>query len=151
LAETGTWIAHCPTSNEALGSGRMPLERLREHGVRWVLATDVGAGPHLSLLDVVRAFLQVHEGKAETTAAEALCRATAIPGGFLSACDPDLAGLGTFGPGAPAHLVAFARPEGDGPDALVRALACIDRKAMDRAPVEVVHWGERAFASRSRD
>jgi len=59
LQETGTWIAHCPTSNVALGSGRMPIEDLRAEGVRFALATDVGAGPDVSMLDVIACFLDV--------------------------------------------------------------------------------------------
>ena len=59
LAETRTWVAHCPTSNVALGSGRMPLERMFTAGVNVALATDVGAGPELSMLDVMAMFLAV--------------------------------------------------------------------------------------------
>ena len=44
LAATGTAIAHCPTSNAALGSGIFPLRRHLEAGVRVALGTDVGGG-----------------------------------------------------------------------------------------------------------
>ena len=44
LAATGTTIAHCPTSNAALGSGIFPLRRHLEAGVRVALGTDVGGG-----------------------------------------------------------------------------------------------------------
>jgi guanine deaminase len=44
LAEHGASIAHCPSSNGALGSGLFPLRRHVEHGVRVALGTDVGAG-----------------------------------------------------------------------------------------------------------
>ena len=59
LRVTGTWIAHCPTSNVALGSGRMPYGRMRDAGVKIALATDVGAGPDVSMLDVIATFLSV--------------------------------------------------------------------------------------------
>ncbi|MCO4771659.1 MAG: amidohydrolase family protein [Deltaproteobacteria bacterium] len=59
LVATGTWIAHCPTSNVALGSGRMPYGRMRDAGVAMALATDVGAGPDVSMLDVIACFLEV--------------------------------------------------------------------------------------------
>lgn len=56
LGETGSAIAHCPTSNAFLGSGRFDLERARRHGARRVgLATDVGAGTSLSLLRTMAA------------------------------------------------------------------------------------------------
>ncbi len=76
LAFSRTVIAHCPTSNLALGSGRMPLEKLRARGVRWALASDVGAGPELSLLHVMRAALRVHRGQARLAEDEAYWRAT---------------------------------------------------------------------------
>jgi guanine deaminase len=50
LAATGTAVAHCPSSNSALGSGLFPLRRHVERGVRVALGTDVGAGTSLSLL-----------------------------------------------------------------------------------------------------
>jgi len=43
-------VAHCPTSNSALGSGLFPLRRHLEHGVRVALGSDVGAGTGFSLL-----------------------------------------------------------------------------------------------------
>ncbi len=49
LAECGASVAHCPTSNSALGSGLFPLRRHVEHGVRVALGTDVGAGAGLFL------------------------------------------------------------------------------------------------------
>ena len=50
LASTGTAVAHCPSSNSALGSGLFPLRRHVERGVRVGLGTDVGAGTSFSLL-----------------------------------------------------------------------------------------------------
>jgi guanine deaminase len=44
LAAAGTAIAHCPTSNAALGSGIFPLRRHLESGVHVALGTDVGGG-----------------------------------------------------------------------------------------------------------
>jgi guanine deaminase len=43
-------VAHCPSSNSALGSGLFPLRRHIEHGVGVALGTDVGAGTSFSLL-----------------------------------------------------------------------------------------------------
>jgi guanine deaminase len=52
MHESGTAIAHCPTSNMFLGSGLFDLRRAREPArpVRVGLATDVGAGTSLSML-----------------------------------------------------------------------------------------------------
>ncbi len=49
LGDTGTGIAHCPTSNSSLGSGLFPLRRHREHGVRVAMGTDVGGGTGFSM------------------------------------------------------------------------------------------------------
>jgi len=43
-------VAHCPTSNSALGSGLFPMRRHLEHGVRVAMGSDVGAGTGFSML-----------------------------------------------------------------------------------------------------
>ncbi len=50
MGERGAWVAHCPTSNSALGSGLFPLRRHLERGVGVALGSDVGAGTGLFLL-----------------------------------------------------------------------------------------------------
>jgi guanine deaminase len=50
LAAAGASVAHCPSSNNALGSGLFPLRRHVERGVRVALGTDIGAGTSFSLL-----------------------------------------------------------------------------------------------------
>jgi len=50
LADLDASVAHCPTSNAALGSGLFPLARHLSHGVRVAMGSDVGAGTGFSLL-----------------------------------------------------------------------------------------------------
>lgn len=50
LAQTESVLAHCPTSNLFLGSGLFDMAKMRRHGVRIGLGTDVGAGTSFSLL-----------------------------------------------------------------------------------------------------
>jgi guanine deaminase len=50
LARSGASVAHCPTSNSALGSGLFPLREHVAAGVRVALGSDVGAGTGLSML-----------------------------------------------------------------------------------------------------
>ena len=50
LAETGSAVAFCPTSNLFLGSGLFDLNKLEEHGERVGLGTDVGPGTSFSQL-----------------------------------------------------------------------------------------------------
>jgi guanine deaminase len=50
LADAGSAIAFCPTSNLFLGSGLFPLETACAHGVKVGIGTDVGAGTTFSIL-----------------------------------------------------------------------------------------------------
>lgn len=70
LASTGAGVAHCPSSNSALGSGLFPLRRHVERGVRVALGTDVGAGTGFSLLreGLQAYFMQALQGVALTSA-----------------------------------------------------------------------------------
>ena len=79
LAARDASVAHCPTSNSALGSGLFPLARHLAYGVRVALGSDVGAGTGFSLLK---------EGAA----------------GLLHAAAAGRAGL----PAEPAHLLHLA-------------------------------------------
>jgi guanine deaminase len=49
IAQQHAVVAHCPTSNAALGSGLFPLREHVERGVRVALGSDVGAGTGFSL------------------------------------------------------------------------------------------------------
>ncbi|MDY6943608.1 MAG: amidohydrolase family protein [Pseudomonadota bacterium] len=72
-----SWIAHCPSSNEALGSGRMDLEAVRRLSIPWALGSDVGAGPSHSMLHVIQRFLTQHRSAGvQVRAEEALYRST---------------------------------------------------------------------------
>ncbi len=55
LHEAGSVVIHCPTSNTFLGSGLMPLARMREAGrpIDCALATDVGGGTSYSMLQTM--------------------------------------------------------------------------------------------------
>ncbi len=61
LSETGTAIAHCPTSNMRLSSGVAPVPRFLERGVRVGLAVDGSASNDTSdMLGEMRNCLLVH-------------------------------------------------------------------------------------------
>jgi len=55
LVETGTQVAHCPSSNLFIGAGVMPLARWMEAGLTIGLGSDVSGGPDPSLFSVMRA------------------------------------------------------------------------------------------------
>ncbi|MFJ4145121.1 guanine deaminase [Pseudomonas sp. NPDC089734] len=53
LAETGSAIAFCPTSNLFLGSGLFDLPKAERHGINVGLGTDVGGGTSFSILQTL--------------------------------------------------------------------------------------------------
>lgn len=58
IAAAGAAVAHCPSSNGALGSGLFPMREHLDAGVRIALGTDVGAGTGFSLLkEALQAYL----------------------------------------------------------------------------------------------
>lgn len=83
-------VAHCPTSNaplsqQGLGSGLFDFERADKEKVRWMLATDIGAGPFLSMIDVMRSFVKQNEKRKKkgATFTRALARCTIHSARFL--------------------------------------------------------------------
>ncbi|TFL14590.1 guanine deaminase [Pusillimonas caeni] len=82
LSETGSAVAHCPTSNTFLGSGLFDFARARQPQppalpVRTGLATDVGGGTSLSMLRTMGEAYKVGQlGGYSLSAAKALYLAT---------------------------------------------------------------------------
>lgn len=66
LAATGAAVAHCPTSNCALGSGLFALDKHVARGVPVALGTDVGAGTGLSLFKEALQAYFVHQLRDDT-------------------------------------------------------------------------------------
>jgi len=64
IAERGSRVAHCPTSNIFLGSGIMPLSTWRERGIGIGLGSDVAAGPELNLWQVMRSAVEGQQARA---------------------------------------------------------------------------------------
>lgn len=60
LAETGSSIAHCPTSQQFLGSGTMPWRRTTGAGVTVAVGTDIGAGDEWLVPQVLNDAYKVH-------------------------------------------------------------------------------------------
>ncbi len=63
IAHHGSAVAHCPTSNFYLGSGLMPLDRLRKAGIRVGLGSDVAAGPELNMWTVMRSAIETQKAR----------------------------------------------------------------------------------------
>jgi guanine deaminase len=65
LAETGSAIAFCPTSNLFLGSGLFDLAQAERHKVNVGLGTDVGGGTSFSLLQTLNEAYKVMQLQGE--------------------------------------------------------------------------------------
>lgn len=84
VRDSGSVVAHCPTSNTLLGSGVMRLEEVKRRGIPYAICTDVGASPTTSMLCEMAEFLRAHAGvNPSATAEEALYRSTLAPAEIL--------------------------------------------------------------------
>jgi guanine deaminase len=111
LAAARAGIANCPISNAFLGSGIFPMRRHLEHGVRFGLGTDVGAGTGLSLLKEAVASYQaqmVASQRVRLTPAHLLWLVTLAGAEILGLDDV----VGDFTPGKAADYVLLRPPPG---------------------------------------
>jgi len=106
LAETGSGIAHCPTSNMRLGSGIAPVTRMLELGVRVGLAVDGSASNDAShMLNEARMALllqRVKHGPMAMSARQVLELATLGGAALLGRDD-----IGALAQGKAADLIAI--------------------------------------------
>ena len=106
LHETGTALAHCPTSNNFLGSGcfRLGVATDARRPVRVGLATDLGGGTSFSMLRTMQAAYEVAQlSGSPLSPTAALHLATR---GAAQALDVDDR-IGTVAPGMDADLVVL--------------------------------------------
>ena len=111
LATTRTSIAHCPSSNAALGNGVFPLRRHVDARVRVALGTDVGGGTGFGML---KEGLQAHLMQRVSTDGMTLDPARLCYLATKAGAEAvGLAGeIGDFQPGKAADLV-YVRPPAD--------------------------------------
>jgi len=64
MAETGTSIAHCPVSQQFLGSGTMPWKRAVASGVNIAIGSDWGGGDEVFVPQILNACFKVHISEA---------------------------------------------------------------------------------------
>ena len=104
LAKSGASIAHCPSSNAALGSGTFPMKRHLRHNVKFALGTDIGAGIGFSVLkEALQAhlFQRVAPDPLNVTPAQMLYLATRAGAEALNLSHK----IGDFSPGKSADFV----------------------------------------------
>ncbi len=104
LAETGSSVAHCPTSNTFIGSGLFDMGGAQALSLPVGLATDVGGGSSFSMLRTMAAAYEVGQLKGRALhPAELIWLATA---GSARALRLD-GHLGRLAPGMEADLVVL--------------------------------------------
>jgi cytosine/adenosine deaminase-related metal-dependent hydrolase len=106
LAETGTGVAHCPSSNMRLGSGIAKIREMREAGVKVGIAVDGSASnDSCNVLAETRMALllqRVTKGAAAFTVMDAMELATVGSAAVIGRDD-----LGVLAPGKAADVVGF--------------------------------------------
>ncbi|MCW3065665.1 MAG: guanine deaminase [Solirubrobacterales bacterium] len=151
LAAARASVAHCPSSNAFLGSGVFPLGRHLEHGVRFALGTDVGAGTGLSLFKegLMAYHMQMaFPGGRRLAPAEILYLATAAGARALGLADE----VGDLSPGKSADFILVRPPEGSTLAAVLArspsleaTLGSLFTLAREESVVEVRVAGEPVF------
>lgn len=113
LSKSKTSIAHCPTSNaphkeKGLGSGLFNFKKIEKHKISWALGSDIGGGPFLSMLDVMRSFVAQNKraNVSGATYKKALYRSTLAGAEILKLAKTK----GNLSVGKEANFVSFDMP-----------------------------------------
>lgn len=151
LAAAGAAVAHCPSSNAALGSGLFPLARHLARGVRVALGTDVGGGTGFCLLGEALLAYQLQRLAPDgvpLSPAALLYLCTRAGAEALGLGDE----VGDLSPGRAADVVVIRPPAGgplaevlahaDGPERVLGALFALAR---EDAVAEVYVAGRRVW------
>lgn len=140
LAKTQTAIAHCPTSNAphnegGLASGLFDFNKADRKNVRWALGTDIGAGPNLSMLDVMRSFVRQNRRHKVlgATYVRALYRGTLKGAEILNKGKTQ----GNLALGKEANFIVLKSPRLNGAETAETVLAkLLDRKSLSRRKLD---------------
>jgi guanine deaminase len=155
LAAGRACVAHCPSSNAFLGSGIFPLRRHLDHGARFALGTDVGAGTGLSLLkEALMAYhVQMVREDGHRLGPAQLLYLTTRAGALALDLGEE---IGDLQPGRSADFVLLRAPAGGTLDAVLRTspdwnatLGALFTLAREECVAEVRVAGEPVYVRRS--
>lgn len=152
LSKSKTAVAHCPTSNApvkdlGLGSGLFDFKKAERAGVRWALATDIGGGPFLSMLDVMRSFVIQNQKKKikEATYTKAFYRSTQVGADLLNLSKK----RGNFQKGKSAHFIVLEKPrvtsKDKAEDVLKRMIHKGPRENLSQLVLQTIHNGASVY------
>ncbi len=158
LAKTKTAIAHCPTSNaphkeKGLGSGLFDFKTIEKNKISWALGSDIGGGPFLSMLDVMRSFVDQNQ-KAKVKGAtyiKALYRSTLAGAEILKLAKKK----GNFESGKETNFVSFDMPRFSTKTKVTSELILEkiikkhskNRELYDSAARDVFYLGQKIYSS----
>ena len=159
LKNTGTAVAHCPTSNapileKGLGSGLFNFKLIEKSKISWALGSDIGGGPYLSMLDVMRSFVEQNKKKkvSGATYVKALYRATMAGAQILNLEKTN----GNFDKNKMANFVVVPVPKkqaGESAEAVLRKLITPfskKRAEFDQLIEETHYLGELVYSRNSK-
>ena len=107
FARSGAAIAHCPDSNFFLGSGRMPIDKVRTLDIPYGIGTDVAAGRSFRIpMSLSSAYDNALAQDSSLTPTELLWAGTGGGAAALGISD-----IGTLAAGQWADIAAFPLPE----------------------------------------
>jgi guanine deaminase len=153
LHHAHTSVAHCPSSNAFLSSGIFPMARHVEHGVRFGMGTDVGAGTGLSMLKegLVAYHVQMVRDQGHMLGPAHLLYLATLAGARALGLDDQ---TGDLTPGKQADLVLIKPPPGGTLEAVLEeapdwtaALGAIFTLAREEAVVVTRVSGELVYTS----
>ncbi len=152
LAESGAWVAHCPSSNAFLGSGLFPMRAHLDTGTRFALGSDVGAGARFSMLgEATDAYKiqRLREDGVGLSPAALLWLATRAGAAALGQADE----AGGLEPGMSADLVWLRPPPGSTLEVALEHAGSVEHAlgaafALAREDAVAAVWirGRRVFA-----
>ena len=153
LADSGSRIASCPTSNApvekmGLGSGLFDYPTAEAHGIPWSLASDIGGGPYLSMFDVMHSFVEQNRelGRHDATYTKALHRATAKGAELMNLPDRGVLREGAFFDAIRVPMPSGAFETGPAESVLAALLEQLpDRRASDKIVQETFIKGKSRF------